>query len=218
MSTVQASDGTSAVTSTSTVNNGATVANAGNANTTTGPTTNTVTLISMADDFGTSIGSKIVENLGTGAATTDRAGVDQVIQTRTIGYNAGATEWIMRGGGVTTTIAGSGYTGFATPGVDYNGAVRDHVHELTTTRRLGTGGGTFDMYAVPSTQITPNFTKGAGAGNVQTLVAPSGLGSHAATDNAATTSRAIPGELTYHYGGLAAPTTDEYKAKDAFEA
>ena len=218
MATVQASDGSSAVTSTSTKNDGGTLAHAGNADTTAGPTTSTVTLIAMADDFGTSVGSKIIENNGAGSAITDRAGVDQVIQTRTIAYNAGATEWIMRGGGVTTTIAGSGYTDFATPGADYNGATKDNIHQLLTTRRLGTGGGTFDMYAVPSGHISSNFIKGSSAGNAQNYVAPSGTGGHTAVDNAAAPSRSIPGELTYHYGALGAPTTDEYKAKNVFES
>jgi len=218
MSTVQASDGSSAVTSTSTKNDGASLAQAGNADTTTGPITNSVTIRSMADDFGTSVGSKVIANDGTGAATTDRAGVAKALSGGTLAYDSTATQWVMRGGGVTTTLSNVAYTDFATPGADYNGAIKDNVHELVTTRRLGAGGGTFDMYAVPSTQITPNFTKGANAGDVQNYAAPSGDGLSTAVDNAATTSRAIPGELTYHYGGLAAPTTDEYKAKNVFES
>jgi len=215
---VQASDGSSAVTSTSTKNDGASLAQAGNADTTTGPITNSVTIRSMADDFGTSVGSKVIANDGTGAATTDRAGVAKALSGGTLAYDSTATQWVMRGGGVTTTLSNVAYTDFATPGADYNGAIKDNVHELVTTRRLGAGGGTFDMYAVPSTQITPNFTKGANAGDVQNYAAPSGDGLSTAVDNAATTSRAIPGELTYHYGGLAAPTTDEYKAKNVFES
>ncbi len=31
-------------------------------------------------------------------------------------------------------------------------------------------------------------------------------------------TRALPGELTYHFGGLGKPTTDEYKAKDEYES
>ena len=218
MATVQASDGSSAVTSTSTKNDGASLAQAGNADTTTGPITNSVTIRSMADDFGTSVGSKVVANDGTGAATTDRVGIAKALSGGTLAYESTSSQWVMRGGGVTTTLSNAAYTGFATPGADYNGAIKDNVHELVTTRRLGTGGGTFDAYAVPSTQITPNFTKGAGAGNAQNYAAPSGDGLSTAVDNAATTSRAVPGELTYHYGGLAAPTTDEYKAKDVFES
>ena len=218
MSTVQASDGSSAVTSTSTKNDGASLAQAGNADTTTGPITNSVTIRSMADDFGTSVGSKVIANDGTGAATTDRAGVAKALSGGTLAYDSTATQWVMRGGGVTTTLSNVAYTDFATPGADYNGAIKDSVHELVTTRRLGTEGGTFDTYAVPSGFIAGNFTKGANAGDVQNYVAPTGAGTTTAVDNAATTSRAIPGELTYHYGGLAAPTTDEYKAKNVFES
>ena len=132
MSTVQASDGSSAVTSTSTKNDGASLAQAGNANTTTGPITNSVTLISMADDFGTSIGSKIVANNADvghpdGAATTDRAGLTTAIASSggTLAYNSTATQWVMRGGGVTTTLSNATYTDFATPGADYNGVIKD---------------------------------------------------------------------------------------------
>ena len=30
-------------------------------------------------------------------------------------------------------------------------------------------------------------------------------------------SRAVPGELTYHFGGVNKATTDEYKSKEAYE-
>lgn len=218
MATVQVSDGSSAVTSTSTKNDGASLAQAGNADTTTGPITNSVTLISMADDFGTSVGSKVVANDGTGAATTDRVGVAKALSGGTLAYDATATQWIMRGGGVTSTLSNVATTALDTTAANWKGVVRDGVHDLITTRQLGTGGGTFDMYAKPSTDITPNFTKGAGAGTVVNYVAPSGTGGHTGADNAATPTRSVPGELTYHFGGLAAPTTDEYKAKDAFES
>jgi len=174
----------------------------------------------MADDFGESVGSKIVANDGAGSAITDRVGVAKVIagSSGTLAYDSTATQWIMRGGGVTTTLSNIAYTDFATPGADYNGAIKDNVHQLLTTRRLGTGGGTFDLYATPSGHISSNFIKGSNAGNVQNYVAPSGTGGHTAVDNAAAPTRSVPGELTYHYGALAAPTTDEYKAKNTFES
>ena len=225
MSTVQVSDGSSAVTSTSTKNDGGSLAKAGNANTTTGPITKAITLIEMADDFGTSIGSKVVANDGAGSAITDRAGVSVAIAggSGTIAYNSTATQWVMRGGGVTTTLSNVAYTDFATPGADYNGAIRDNVHELLTTRQLGAGGGTFDLYATPSGHISSNFIKGANAGDSSAYIAPSGAGSagagaYAATDNAAAPTRSVPGELTYHYGAAGGPTTDEYKAKDTLES
>jgi len=219
MATIGTTDGTGGGWITSSgVNDGASVAKAGNADTTTGPITNSVTLISMADDFGASVGSKVIANDGTGAATTDRVGVAKALSGGTLAYNSTATQWIIRGGGATTKLSNVAYAGFATPGADFNGAVRDNIHEAGQTYRLGTEGGEFDVLARPSTQITPNFTKGAGAGSAQfnhTTVGGSGTSN---VDNAAAPTRAVPGELTYHYGGLAAPTTDEYKAKDVFES
>ena len=77
-------------------------------------------------------------------------------------------------------------------------------------------GATFNVLATPSSGVTPGFTKGTGAGNEQDFV-QAGDGSTAATDDAASPTRAVPGELTYHFGGLGKATTDEYKARDAFE-
>ena len=68
-----------------------------------------------------------------------------------------------------------------------------------------------------SSSLMPCGTKAANAGVSQAFVAPSGAGETAGTDAAANPTRAVPGELTYHFGGLAAPTTDEYKAKDSAE-
>lgn len=217
MATVRPSGAGDEAVGTGEVRDGGTIFHAGNADTTTGPISNVTTIISTVDDL-RSIGSKVVVNDGTGASTTDRVGVDQVVQERPIAFTAGATEWIMRGGGVTTTLSGSGYTGFATPGADFNGAVRDNVHEYLAHHALGSGNGTFDVLAVPSTEITPGYTKGGDAGSKRFFVAPSGAGDVTATDDAATPTRSVPGELTYHYGGLGVATTDEYKAKDAFES
>jgi hypothetical protein len=199
------------------VRDNGTIFNAGNV-VSTGPITNAVTLRDAADDFGESTGSKVVANDGTGAATTDRAGVAKGVSGGTLAYNAGATEWIMRGGNVATTIGGVANTVLVSAGSDVAGAftaTRDNVNEINSTRRLGTGA-TFDLLAVPSTQITPGFTKGAGAGNAQNFVQADD-GSTASADNAAAPTRGVPGELTYRFGAPN-PTTDEYKAKNAFEA
>jgi hypothetical protein len=199
------------------VRDNGTIFNAGNV-VSTGPITNAVTLRDAADDFGESTGSKVVANDGTGAATTDRAGVAKGVSGGTLAYNAGATEWIMRGGNVATTIGGVANTVLVSAGSDVAGAftaTRDNVNEINSTRRLGTGA-TFDLLAVPSTQITPGFTKGAGAGNAQNFVRADD-GSTASADNAAAPTRGVPGELTYRFGAPN-PTTDEYKAKNAFEA
>jgi len=217
MPTVRPSGAGDVAVGTGEVKDGGSIYHAGNADTTTGPISNAVTIAGTVDDL-RDVGSKVVANDGTGAATTDRVGVAKALSGGTLAYNATATQWVMRGGGVTSTLSNVATTALDTTAANWKGVVRDGVHDLITTRQLGTGGGTFDIYAVPSTDITPNFTKGAGAGTVVNYVAPSGTGGHTGADNAATPSRAIPGELTYHFGGLAAPTTDEYKAKDAFES
>jgi hypothetical protein len=203
------------------VRDNGTIFNAGNV-AAGGPITSVVTLRDAAkqtDADISAVGSKVVANDGTGAATTDRAGVKVGAAAGTLAYNAGPTEWIMRGGNVATTIGGVANTVLVSAGSDIAGAftaTRDGINQINSTRRLGTGS-TFDMFAVPSTQITPGFTKGGGAGNAQNFVAPSGAGDVASVDNAAAPTRTVPGELTYRFGAPN-PTTDEYKAKNAFEA
>ena len=62
----------------------------------------------------------------------------------------------------------------------------------------------------------PGRTKGTGAGNASTFVNPDD--GTAAVKTEIKPTRGVSGELTYHFGGVAKPTTDDYKAKDAFEA
>ncbi len=206
------------------VRNNGTIFNAGNV-ATDGPVTSVVTLRDAADDFGASYGSKVIASVA-GGATTDRVGVSGAVagaivdEVTSLGFNANATQWIMRGGNVTTTIGGVANTVLVSAGSDIAGAftaTRDSINQINSTRRLGTGGGTFNMFAVPSDQITPGFTKGANAGDAQNFVAPSGTGGHASVDNAAAPTRSVPGELTYRFGAPN-PTTDEYKPKNSGEA
>tara|TARA_Y100000593_G_scaffold49662_3_gene93610 strand:- start:25106 stop:25753 length:648 start_codon:yes stop_codon:yes gene_type:complete len=215
MATVQATDGSSAVTSSSTNNDNGTIVNAGNT-AADGPITNVIRVDELADDKGESTGSKVVANDGTGDAETDRVGVAKAVSGGTLAFEANATQWIMKGGNVSTTIGGVANTVLAGGGSDYNGAfsTRDNINEINSTRVLGVG--TFNALATPSTQITPNFTKGGTAGNAQNFVQADD-GSTAASDNAAVPTRAVPGELTYNFGAPN-PTTDEYKAKDEKES
>lgn len=198
-------------------NNGSTLLHAGNVASDSSVTRN-LTMLEVADDFGAQIGSKVVEIGGSGASTTDRFGVTRAVAAGTLAYQATATKWVMRGGNVTQTLAGVANTVLVSAGADFNGAIKDNIHELNSSYMYGSGGGTFNMYAVPSTEITPNYTKGGDAGSNRAFVAPSGAGDVTAVDNAAAPTRSVPGELTYHYGGLTGPTTDEYKAKDVYES
>lgn len=179
--------------------------------------TKAIDVYQIADDFGLDFGSKVVANDGTGAATTDRVGVTKAVSAGTLAFTADATQWIVRGGNVTTTIGGLSNTVLAGAGCDYDGklATNDDIYQITTTRALGSGNGTFDFYARPSTDITPNYTKGAGAGDLVEFVQVDGT--TAATDDAATPTRSVPGELTYRFGGPL-PKQDDYKAKNTYES
>ena len=78
----------------------------------------------------------------------------------------------------------------------------------------------FDVLAAPSTDITPNFTNAdidvsSKTANVMTFVNPAD--GTAAVASEIFPSRAVPGELTYHFGGVNKATTDEYKSKEAYE-
>jgi hypothetical protein len=217
MATVAASgDGNAPSTATNKVNDGATIFHGGNADTSAGVVTKVVTIKEAADDVGSVIGSKIALNDGTGASTTDRVGLKKAVDAGQLSYNPSGTDWVMRGGNVVTTLAGTAYTGFATPGANYDGGVRDSVHEVSGTRALGTSG-TINFYAQPSTEITPGYTKGLGAGSITRFVAPSGTGSVASLDREATTSRSVPGGLVFQYGSTV-PSGTNYKAKNLFES
>lgn len=102
------------------------------------------------------------------------------------------------------------------PGAQYDSVGQDSIHRISSTRRIGSAADVaFDVLAVPSSGVVPGRTKGSNAGDVQNFVMASG--DVPAPDDAATPTRAVPGELTYHFGGLGKATTDEYKARDAFE-
>lgn len=92
------------------------------------------------------------------------------------------------------------------------------INKLLVNRRGGDYASTaFNVLAVPSSGVSPGRTRGANAGTTFSYVATSGNGTVAATDNAAATSRRVPGELTYMFGAKN-PTNVNYKAKDLFES
>ena len=194
------------------------------------PITNDLSVNTLADNLGERrIGSKVVGNAGTGAATTDRVGVSGAIAANVadgavLGFNASATQWVMQGGNVTTTLAGSANTRLASPAreiANSTGMSNDVATKVARTkisdRLVGSKADeAFDIYAVPSTKIVPGRTKGSNAGNATTMVNPADGTAAVAAEIAP--SKALPGELTYHFGALGDPTTDEYKSKEAFEA
>ena len=177
--------------------------------------TKAIGVYQLADDVGADIGSKVVAKTGTGAATTDRVGITKAVSAGTLAFTANATQWIMRGGNVSTTIGGVSNPVLTSAGYYTSSEIIDNIHELTKNTTLGSGNGTFNFYARPSTDITPNYTKGDLAGITLQFVQVDG--STAATDDAATPTRSVPGELTYRFGGPL-PKQDDYKAKNVRES
>ena len=184
-----------------------------------------VPIVDFADKFDDVTGSIIVANVGTGAATTDRAGLQSsqsglAPEGAKIAFTPNATQWVMQGGNVTTTLGGAANTVLIGGARDWSGDINDAATEVARTkindRKIGSDSDrAMDILAVPSTQIVPGRTKGTGAGNSNAFQNTTDTTVAVTTEIAP--SRAVPGELTYHFGGVAKPTTDEYKAKDSNE-
>lgn len=173
------------------------------------------------------IGSKIVSNDGTGAATTDRVGVGKAVSGGTLAFTPATTgtrseEWVVMG--VSTKIGGVANSQLTSSRTHNDGLVKQGVSEQLIASQSGTfsnDGNTYDVMAVPSTDITPNFAH-HNAADYHTVNATATFVNPAdgtvAVASEIHPSRSVPGELTYHFGSASGPTTDEYKAKDAFEA
>jgi hypothetical protein len=202
----------------STVNDGGTIVNAGNVSADS-RITNTIQVNEL--NTGDEYGSKVVAKNGT---EKDFAGVTTAKSGGSGGLayfpNAqeGERNFLLRAGGDSCTkINNDDSSILSVPGSEYDLRAVNTVHASVGTRRLGAYADTeFNMLARPSTAMVPGRTKGTGAGAASNFVQMDG--STAATDDAATPTRAVPGELTYHFGGLAKPSTDEYKARDSYEA
>ena len=200
-------------------NNGGTIVNAGNVGSNS-PVTNVIDLnqLSANADYG----SKVVANDGTGGSTSDPWGVTKALSSGTLAYfpNAASGErnFIVKCAGDSAAKINNIATDMLNvPGAEYDGVDRSSIHKLVSTRRLGSySDASFNILARPSTSVVPGRTKGTGAGNASNFVQMDG--STAASDDAATPTRAVPGELTYHFGGLSKPFNDDYKSKDSYEA
>jgi hypothetical protein len=185
------------------------------------PVTKSMSLADIADDFGGVIGSKVLANDGTGAATTDRVGVRKALSGGTLAYNAGSTKWVMQGGNVTSTLSGAANTALKSAAADSNGAnaTRDGISQTSSHRVVGSGITTsIDPLKAPSTTIKGYFTKGGDAGSSRNFIDPAVAGGATnSADSAANPTRAIPGELTYMFGGKN-PENKDYKSKEAPES
>jgi hypothetical protein len=204
---------------------GGTVVGAGNIDTSAGVIKNDLAIATIADDFGAAIGSKIVSNDGTGAATTDRVGVSKAVSGGTLAFQPATTgtrseEWVIMG--VSTKIGGVANSQLTSSRTHNDGTVRDHIHDtiLAGSGGFANPGNVYDVMAVPSTNIAPNFTQHSASHNTDTanqytLFNTDGT---VAVSSEIFPTRTLPGELTYHFGGLGKPTTDSYKAKNVFES
>ena len=188
-----------------------------------------VPIVDFADKFDDVTGSKVVTNDGTGAATTDRAGQQKALSGGTFAFTPSATgirseTFVIRG--VTTKLSGAAMKTEAGPvlnGNFNNGTVKDGIHGtiIGGSGAFANPNNTYNKLARPSTNIKPNFTHSSASANVDTglkytMVNPADGSVAVATEIFPTL--AVPGELTYHFGHANGPITDEYKAKNAFEA
>jgi hypothetical protein len=187
------------------------------------PIQNSFTEADWADNQGQAFGSKVIAKEGSaisGDEFTDRVGISGVVAGTAIGgvtelgYKADGTEWVVQGGNVTRTLAGNAYTGLigGAAGPDNR---RGSTAAVSGTVLLGTVG--VDVLAPPASGYNSFVTKSGNTGVSTVFVRPSGAGDEAALDSAANTTRAIPGELTYMFGGKLAQS-DDYKAQDTFES
>lgn len=203
----------------SVVNDGGTVVKAGNV-AAGDPITKALGTDELADDFGKSVGSKVVASLlAADLVGVSGAKVGTVVDGETVlGFNANATQWIMQGGNVTTTINGSANTVLAGAARDHDGqqdAFATEVARLSIDTEL-VGASGFNVFAAPSTDVVPGRTRKSVAGDASVFVNPAD--GSAAVRSEIAPSQAVPGELTYFYGSGAQPSTDDYKAKNVRES
>ena len=172
---------------------------------------------------GNDYGSKVLSNEGGSTpGFTDPAGVQKVKTGGTGGLAYFPTRdernFLIKGAGSTGAgkINNDASTLLTIPGAEYDCVGRDGIHQTTADRKIGSAADVaFDVLAVPNSGVVPGRTKGSNAGDANVFVMASG--NIPATDDAASPTRAVPGELTYHFGGLGKATTDEYKARDSYE-
>jgi hypothetical protein len=171
---------------------------------------------------GSEYGSKVKANDGSGGEFTDPQGVTTAKSAGTGGlaYSParGERNFIIKAAGADGAgkINNDSSTLLTIPGAQYDSIGQDSIHATVADRRIGSDADrAFDVLAVPTSGVVPGRTKGSNAGDANTFVMASG--NVPAADDAASPTRAVPGELTYHFGGLGKATTDEYKARDSYE-
>ena len=221
MATVQVSDGATALGST-VVNDGGVVVNGGNIQAD-NPMTVSKSLATMADS-GTGYGAVVVEKNGGSAA--DGAGVQTAYAAGAGGlaYFPSEGQFILKGAGDTSAqLNNSASSIVSTPASEVRLRAVNTVHKVVDTKLHGAyADAEFNVLAAPSSAFVPGRTKGSNAGADSNFV-QTGDGSTAATDDAASPTRNVPGELTFMFGGAKPTNTadgnaQDYKARDSYEA
>lgn len=196
----------------SVVNNGGTVLAAGTP-AADSPVTQTLNVNEL--NTGSAYGSKVVVDTNGGASDADPKGVTKAKSSGTFAYTpAKGTNFLIRAAGSNASkVNNSASTVLSVPG---GVSTRGNIHKIVDTRRLGAyADAEFNVLATPNGDIVPGRTKGTGAGNDANFVQMDG--SSAATDDAASPTRSVPGELTYMFGSVI-PKNDDYKAKNSRES
>lgn len=198
----------------SAVNDGGTIVNAGNV-----PAGSPTTKVLGVNEINASekqYGTVVVVDTATGAEFTDPHGVIKAKSAGTFAYTpAPGTNYLLRAAGDTNAgkVNGSSSTVLSIPG----GVSNKSINKLVKTAQYGTYATTeFNVLATPSSGVVPGRTKGTNAGTAVTYVQADD-GSSNATDDAATPTRSVPGELTYMFGSVT-PKQDDYKAKNSYES
>lgn len=146
---------------------------------------------------------------------TDPHGVTKAKSAGTFAYTPPAgSEFLLMAAGDTNAgkINGTASTLLSTPG----GATEAVINKNLKSTQVGTyATRTFNVLATPSSGNFPGLTRGTNAGTAVTYVSTSG--NYPAVDDAATISKAVPGELTYRFGAALPTRNVAYKAKDSNE-
>lgn len=183
-----------------------------------GDVSENLTDLTIRTNLGTSpeYGTKVVQNTPSAPLSyTDPHGITKAKSAGTFAYTPPAgSEFLLMAAGDTNAgkINGSASTLLTIPG----GATEAVINKNLKTTQVGTyATKEFNILAVPSSGNFPGLTRGTGAGTAVTYVSTSG--DYPAVDDAASTSRAVPGELTYRFGAALPTRNVAYKAKDSNE-
>lgn len=197
-------------------NNGGVVINAGNV-------VDKITDLSILTNTamsGVRYGTSVVQDTAVAPFDyTDPHGVALAKAGGTFAYTpAPGTNFLIMGGGDNA----SSINGVSSPALSGilgipGGAAGQVINKNLKTTQVGSyATRTFNVLAVPSSGNFPGLTRGTGAGTAVTYQATSGV--YPAVDDAASTSRAVPGELTYRFGAALPTRNVAYRAKDSAES